>query len=353
MNNNDVVLFIENSFLSPLLLQEDVTDISYNGEFLYFVSNINGRQKSDIAVEESVVRDFIRQISNLCEKQFSYSCPVLDVSFGKYRLNAVHQSIGKINNEEVITFSLRIASTHPKINDDSDFLNKKLVSLFNVLIKSRTSILIAGLTGSGKTEFQKYLIRKINNNSRVIVIDNVSELEASRDNNNVDLTFWRSDNRNEYTTIPFLIKNALRCNPDWLIVAESRGEEMQDVLNSALTGTPIISTFHSLDVFSMPNRALSMIMMNDKRRSQEEILNDLSYHIRFYIYLDKSEDKNGNINRHIKSIGELNKDGEMHLIYDFENNKEKYGKISQNTVNLLKYDSTDSLFIKTFIGDKK
>ena len=295
MEQNEVCTFLEKSFLAPLLNKEDVTDITFNGDSLYYVSNSSGRKFSDISIEECVVRDFIRQIANLCEKQFSFSSPILDVSFGKYRLNAVHHSVGKVENNEAVTFALRIASNKPKINDESPFLNKKLVSLFNVLIKSKSSILIAGPTGSGKTEFQKYLLRKITSNSRVIVIDNVSELEVARDNKEVDLTFWRSEDRNEYTTIPFLIKNALRCNPDWLIIAESRGGEMEDVLNSALTGTPIISTFHSLDVFSMPSRAISMVMMNNKRTNKDEILNDLSYHIRFYIFLEKTYDKQGNI----------------------------------------------------------
>lgn len=351
MEQNEVCAFLEKSFLSPLLNKEDVTDITFNGDSLYYVSNSSGRKLSDISVEESLVRDFIRQIANLCEKQFSFSSPILDVSFGKYRLNAVHHSVGKVENNEAITFALRIASNKPKINDDSSFLNARLVSLFNVLIRSKSSILIAGSTGSGKTEFQKYLLRKVNSNSRVIVIDNVSELEATRDNKEVDLTFWRSEDRNEYTTIPFLIKNALRCNPDWLIIAESRGGEMEDVLNSALTGTPIISTFHSLDIFSMPNRVISMVMMNNKRTNRKEILNDLTYHIRFYIFLEKIIDENGYIVRRIKSIGEINEDGSMNIIYDFSNKKEIYRKISKNTCKNLIFDEKDDLFIKTFFGD--
>ena len=39
-----------------------------------------------------------------------------------------------------------------------------------------------------KTEFQKYIIRNFNDNVRVIVIDNVLELDAVRNESNIDLT---------------------------------------------------------------------------------------------------------------------------------------------------------------------
>ena len=35
--------FIENSFLKPLLEKEGVTDITYNGADIYYVTNQNGR----------------------------------------------------------------------------------------------------------------------------------------------------------------------------------------------------------------------------------------------------------------------------------------------------------------------
>lgn len=351
MDKNKVVNYIESSFLSSLLSKEDITDISFNGVCLYYVSNLFGRIKSEINVEKNVVNDFIRQVANIAEKQFSFSSPILDVTVGRYRINAVHQSIGKANNDDVITFEIRIASFTPRITDESGFLSNELKALFSVLLKSQVSFLIGGTTGSGKTEFQKYLIRKIENNTRVIVIDNVLELEQTRDNDNIDLTFWCADERNDISSVPSLIKNALRSNPDWLIIAEARAGEMEDVLNSALTGIPVISTMHSFDIHSMPSRVLSMVMMSDKRNKKEDIFEDLKYHIRFYVYVNKEVDKTGLISRYISSVGELLENGKMNIIYQANRYKQTYGKISQNNIKILKYSKDDQLFIKTFIGD--
>lgn len=82
--NDKLVTYIENSFLSPLLVDKDITDISYNGVSFFYVHNEKGRLKADIKVSNDVVMDFIRQIANFSEKQFSYTVPMLDVSIGKY-----------------------------------------------------------------------------------------------------------------------------------------------------------------------------------------------------------------------------------------------------------------------------
>ena len=75
MDVNKLITFIENSFLSDLLEKDSVTDISYNGESIYYLDNNLGRQRRDTLVEPQLLRDFIRQISNLSEKQFSYPQP--------------------------------------------------------------------------------------------------------------------------------------------------------------------------------------------------------------------------------------------------------------------------------------
>jgi pilus assembly protein CpaF len=150
MDKEKLLLTLNNSFLSPLLNDSQITDISYNGESIYYLHNLLGRNRSEIEANENDAKDFIRQIANLAEKQFSFQNPKLDVSFGKYRINAVHPSIGRKDNEKCLTFSIRISSEMPIIKNDLNFLNAELISLFNVLLRSKVSIVIGGITGTGK-----------------------------------------------------------------------------------------------------------------------------------------------------------------------------------------------------------
>ena len=339
MDKVKAIYYIENSFLAYLLKDKDVTDISFNGQDIYYVSNNEGRKKSDIVIEHQLAKDFIRQIANIAEKQFSHTNPYLDISIGKYRINATHQSIGRINDDGVISFSIRIASTEARIVKGSDFFTRDIEDLIKVILLSRESIIIGGVTSSGKTEFQKYLLRNLPQNERVIVIDNVLELDQTR-SEYLDLTCWQVDDTNPNATPSILIKNALRNNPDWLILAEARGEEMVDVLNSAMTGLPIITTLHSKDANSLPSRMGRMMMKSKQKVDYHEALEDIHYHFRFYFYLKKVE-KNGKIHRFIKEINYVNAKGEVTNIYLRKENKHIYQELPKEVV-----DDLDSGLVK-------
>ena len=351
MDVSKAVTYLEESFLKELLMNSKITDISYNGEDVFYVDNDLGRLKSPVTIERQVAKDFVRQIANLSEKQFSYQCPKLDVSLGRYRFNAVHQSISRRNNEENVGFSIRIASSSLKFNE-TDSLSDELKELLKVLILSNVSIVIGGQTGSGKTELQKYLISLMKENTRVIVIDNILELDQLKTEQCLDLNIWQVDEKREEATIESLVKNALRSNPDWLIVAESRGKEMLDVLNSSLTGHPIITTLHAFDINSMPHRMVRMVMMNEQRMNFEDVYYDISYHMRFYIYLKRQYLKDGFVSRYISSISFLSTHG-MEEIYSSDGKQKKYGLLSKEAIKMLDLSNTSDLFKATFIGGKK
>ena len=351
MNTEKLVDFLEGSFLKDLLSSSNITDISYNGFDIYYVDNDRGRVKSEMSVEVQVVKDFIRQIANLSEKQFSYQNPELDVSFGKYRFNALHQSICRKDNQECVCFAIRIASFTLRFAEHKS-LSEKVKELLDVLVTSNVSITIGGLTGSGKTELQKYLISRMNENTRVIVIDNILELDQLKTTQSLDLNIWQVDEKREGASIENLVRSALRSNPDWLIVAESRGKEMLDVLNSSLTGHPIITTLHAFDIKSMPHRMVRMVMMNEQKMAFDDIYADISYHMRFYIYLKRKYNARGFVKRYISSIGYLNKD-KMEEIYGSDGSKERYSLLSEEAKKMLDLSGVSKRFIATFIGGKK
>ena len=345
MNSAKLINFIENSFVKPLVLNPNISDISYNGDSIFYLDNEYGRRKSDIQISFDIAKDFVRQVANLSEKQFSFQSPQLDVSFGRYRFNALHQSIAKRSNEDVINFSIRIGSTKLKITENSGFLPHILVEFLDILIKSRCSIVLGGLTGSGKTEFQKYLLSRMESNTRLIIIDNVCELDYVGINPSLDMNVWLANDDKKETSIHSLVKSALRSNPDWLIVAEARGEEMLDVLNSAMTGHPIITTIHSLDIESMPVRMTRLVMMVDKKSNYEDVYNDISYHFRFYVYL-KRDYQNGKVTRYIDEISFLSNDGWLPIF-----KKKKLFKLNEEIVSLLDIRNVSDEFKHTFLKE--
>lgn len=351
MDTEKIVSFVESSFLKELVENSKVTDISYNGDDIYYVDNDKGRVKYHMAVEHQVVKDFIRQIANLSEKQFSYQNPKLDVSFGRYRFNALHQSICRKRNKETVSFAMRLASETLRFNEKNT-LDRNVQELLQVLVNSNVSIVIGGQTGAGKTELQKYLISQMKENTRIIVVDNILELDLLKPKQSLDLNIWQVDENREATSIENLVRNALRSNPDWLIVAESRGKEMLDVLNSSLTGHPIITTLHAFDIHSMPTRMVRMVMMNEQKMNYRDVHADIAYHLRFYIYLKRKYTNKGLVQRYISSIAYFN-GIKMESLYGSDGTNKEFGLLSKQAIELLDLSEVSEQFKTTFLGGNK
>lgn len=313
--NERLISYIENSFLKPLLEIETITDVSYNGVAIFYMDNIRGRNKFNQNVPPEQAVDFIRQIANLAERQFSYTCPTLDISVSRYRINASHSSIVRVGDNKSVSFSIRIASNKIRIDDDDKFISPKARKILFEALDDKKSIVIAGPTGSGKTELQKYLISKFADFTRVIIIDNVQELDYVRFNENLDITSWQISPAIPQGNAQELIRNALRNNPDWLVVAESRGKEMADALNAVMTGHPIITTLHAKSVEAIPHRIMRMIQMNNAEESSKDILTDIYDHIDYYVYVNRKFGKDKRVVRYVESIATIDNDHKFKIIY--------------------------------------
>ena len=313
---NKVALFVESSFLAPILDIKGVTDISYNGESLFYATSQYGRKRSGIMVNPEQVGAFLRQIANMCEKQFSYMSPVLDVTFSRYRLNASFGSIVRVYEQKSYSFSMRIARDGSAVSDDDRFFPGKTRKILLEALANKESIVIAGQTGAGKTELQKYLLLNMKPATRVIVIDNIGELERARGDGLIDLTFWMVDERYPDSSYVGLVKNALRNNPDYLIVAETRGGEMYAALGAVMSGHPIITTLHAKDIHSIPYRMARMAQLNDAHLVFDDLIGDIYHHFGLMVYVSVDE-KNGALRRRITALGRVDeKTRSIKMLYE-------------------------------------
>ena len=200
---------VENGFLKEVFLKDSVTDVSYNGLNFYALDNDIGRYRLNIEMSSDDVLIFIKKIANYMLQPFSNKQSSLDVSFGDYRLNAIHPSFARNNNKKVITFSLRKITATLKIKDNDTYLCPLEVHYFlKCMMKSYQSVLISGQTGSGKTEFQKYLISLMNPSDRIIMIEESYETHVKEIFKDMDITSWIVNNSSD--ELSYLVKNALR-----------------------------------------------------------------------------------------------------------------------------------------------
>lgn len=296
---------LSDCFIHELLEDPFVTDISYNGSDIYYLDNRKGRCKFKSETTSEEIYSFLRQISNLCDSSFSLSQPILDVSFLNFRLNAVYKNVCRKSGEKVLTFCMRKFNLNKiMIDEKSDFASISILKFLGFAVKKKLSILIAGPTSSGKTELQKYLINQLTNNERVIVIDTINELDINY-NPNVDITCLVTDLK-QGIDLKELVKLSLRYCPDYVVLAEARGAEFEDVLTSSLSGISTITTIHAKSVDTIVERAINLVQINNKNLNYETIKESILMHFDLFIYVEKKIEENGTIKRKLVSLKLIN-----------------------------------------------
>lgn len=316
---------LSNCFISGLLTDEHITDISYNGSDIFYSSNKEGRKKYNQKVEENDVYCFLRQICNLFDVSFSISEPILDITFLNYRLNAVYKNIGRKKRENCISFSIRKfnINTNP-IDNDSEFMPNDVRQFLKFMMSKKSSILIAGETGSGKTQLQRYMINLLHSNERIVVIDTINELDVNY-NDNLDVTCLIEDQKRKIE-LKDLVKLSLRYSPDYIVLAEARGKEFEDVLTSSLSGVSNITTIHAKNNNTILERCANLIQINNKNLEYSLIKKMILNHFELFIYLEKKVGPLGDIKRKITRITYIKENSLIDIFV--ENNK--YFKIPDN-----------------------
>lgn len=301
-----VVKVIEESFLAPLLKVSDVSDVSYNGQALYYFSAVSGRQLFGHINPEEVAQ-FLRNIANYANERFSYSETFLDISVDKYRLSAMHYAVSRFGYAPRFSFALRI--NHDFLKHHPAYLGNEVELILKAIMQTKKSIIISGSTGVGKTTLQKHLVTLLPANTRVLVIDNVLELGEVHDlNPNLDLTLWQTKT-NSVAEIKDYVQKALRFHPDYLIIAETRGSEMSEILQGSVSGHPNIVTLHAESAELVYERVSYLI----NSREMSAIRNAYPY----VIHLVKRKTSEGHIERYIQKITAWH-DESFHILYEKE-----------------------------------
>jgi flagellar protein FlaI len=113
-------------------------------------------------------------------------------------------------------------------------------------------VLISGVTASGKTTLLNSLATILNPAWKIVSIEDTREITLPH-------TGWkplhtRSVQGGPSITLFDLVKLSLRERPDFVILGEARGQEVQALFQSAAAGTGCLTTFHSANTESLSAR---------------------------------------------------------------------------------------------------
>lgn len=350
---------LEESFLNQYLSDENITDISFNGTVMYVQNNKKGRYKADYQPTANEVLQLGKKIADEMGKEFTNNDPILDTELAYLRVNFIHSSASPSG----CTFAIRVSRPVLAIQNLEKLANKEVAKLLEVLIKADQNIIISGKTGAGKTELQKLLVGFIPDNKKITLIEDTMDSHIKELYPNKDINSWRTlmeETREKKISYSDLIKAGLRNNPDWLIIAETRGSEAYNMLESALTDHAIITTIHAKKAQAIPSRLLSMI--GQKYHVNELVLGkDIVNTLKFGIYMTMKETEEG-IKRFIREIVEFTDFSEKGVEYipvyslekEYDEGTNQYtnrvvmNPLSKDTLQELKYKGLYHLLPKVF-----
>ena len=158
-------------------------------------------------------------------------------------------------------------------------------------VQSKTTILISGGTGSGKTTMLNALSRFIPEEERIITIEDTAELQLQQ--RHVVKFETRPPNLNKEGGINQrqLLRTALRMRPDRIIVGECRGAEALDMLQAMNTGVEgSMSTVHANTPRDAFSRLETMVMMADLEIPTRVILQQLASAIKMVVQVSRLQD---------------------------------------------------------------
>lgn len=281
--------------LTKYIEDDDVTDIMYSDQEVWVSRISTGLSRLNLEINDSFFEVICTKLASNMNAYFNESKPELDAEFNGLRVNAIHKGSAPSG----IVVAIRKTPKVCRINTDNaistGYATQEVLNFLSLLIKSRCNILISGETGTGKTELIKFLFNYTSDYERAITIEDTLELHLK--------TLYPSKNiislkETKNVSTKQLVKSCLRQNPDWILVSESRGEEVKEMLSTIATGHSIITTLHSEDAMLIPTRIQFM--------TRETIsLNAIHQLIDIGIHLEIEKDELGHQTRYIAEIVEF------------------------------------------------
>lgn len=110
-------------------------------------------------------------------------------------------------------------------------------AFFRKAVQYHKNIVVAGATGSGKTTFMKSLVNHIDDQERLVTIEDARELFI-RQPNVVHLLYSKGGQSASNITAKTCMEACLRMKPDRIILAELRGDESFYFIRNCASGHP-------------------------------------------------------------------------------------------------------------------
>ena len=189
----------------------------------------------------------------------------------------------------------------------------EVLALISRALSQRENVIISGGTGTGKTTMLSAFASLINEEERIVCIEDTRELHIPAPNClRLEAKNSPEEEDGPNVTIRDLVRHALRHRPDRLIVGEVRGEEAQDLIEALNTGHGgSISTVHANSARAALTRLATCALQSKSAPPWDVICEHVALAVQYVIHLQRSLDGR----RGVRQVLEVN---------SYDRNKQDY-----------------------------
>ncbi len=299
-------LYDEVTGLGPLetLLQDDtVNDILVNGPKQIFVERDGKLELSDIVFkDEKHLLRIIDKIVSAVGRRVDESNPYVDARLQDgSRFNAM---VPPIAVDGSLVSIRKFKKDKLGIDDLVRFgaFSEEMAAFLQAAVSTRLNVIVSGGTGSGKTTTLNALSSFIDNAERILTIEDTAELQLQQTHvGRMESRPPNVEGKGEVSPRDCL-KNALRMRPDRIIVGETRGEEVIDMLQAMNTGHDgSMTTIHANNARDGISRLENMIAMAGIEMPLKAVRSQISSAVNLIVQASRLQDGS----RRMTSITEI------------------------------------------------
>lgn len=249
--------------LEPLLRDDDIADILINGHKQIFIEKKGKLTLSGVrfADDKHLLR-VIDKIVSAVGRRVDESNPYVDARLlDGSRFNAI---VPPIAVDGALVSIRKFKKEKLSIDQLAAFgaFTEEMAAYLQAAVATRLNIIVSGGTGSGKTTTLNALSSFIANDERIATIEDTAELQLQQTHLARMESRPASVEGTGEVTQEDCLRNALRMRPDRIIVGETRGAEVLDMLQAMNTGHDgSMTTIHANNARDAIARLENMIAM--------------------------------------------------------------------------------------------
>jgi len=251
--------------ITPLMSDPDVEEIECRG-YGYPITVVHRQFGECIRLFTNLVPETEDQVVRIIERLATRGNKAINIAkpYLEFALPEGHRVAATVSKEISLpgsTFDVRKFPTKPLSITaiiQKGALNEFVAAYLWFIMEYKPFILILGPTGAGKTTLLNALLNMVNPNYKILTIEDTAELNVQSDN-------WvrfigRSTLASDLdVTLNDLARLSLRYRPDYLVIGEVRGKEIEALIHAAASGHASLSTFHGAKPHDAVTRISSLL----------------------------------------------------------------------------------------------